>query len=57
MQHTLLTDDATFKPSRAFAALPELATIQTNNRRERLVTFALAAVAFVAAFAVVAFVL
>ena len=57
MQHTLLTETATFKPSAAFAGLPELAKVQTARRDSWRVTFALAAVAFVAAFGVVAFVL
>jgi len=53
MQHRLLTDAATFKPTAAFEPLAKLATVQRDNRRERLSTVALAAVAFVAAFAAV----
>lgn len=57
MQHTLLTSEAKFTPSASFAGLPELAKIQAARRDSWRVTFALAAVAFVVAFGVVAFVL
>lgn len=58
MQHRLMTDAAVMAEraapfTAAFQPLQTLATVQRANRRERLATVALAAVAFVVAFAAV----